>query len=80
MALESALDRLLLQQIHLAEKGELKTDAVVAQDDMELVGVPYHIIVGERNLDEQKVELKNRLTGEKLMLALSDVVAQIKSF
>ncbi|MGY5795944.1 proline--tRNA ligase [Rheinheimera faecalis] len=48
--------------------------------DMELVGVPYHIIVGERNLDEQKVELKNRLTGEKLMLALSDVVAQIKSF
>ncbi len=47
--------------------------------DMELLGVPYHIIVGERNLDEQKVELKNRLTGEKLMLALSDVVAQIKS-
>jgi prolyl-tRNA synthetase len=48
--------------------------------DMELVGVPYHIIVGERNLDEQKVELKNRLTGEKLMLSLSDVVAQIQSF
>ncbi|WP_127021810.1 proline--tRNA ligase [Rheinheimera mangrovi] len=48
--------------------------------DMELVGVPYHIIVGERNLDEQKVELKNRLTGEKLMLSLSDVVAQLKSF
>ena len=47
--------------------------------DMELVGVPYHIIVGERNLDEQKVELKNRLTGEKLMLPLTDVVAQIKS-
>ena len=47
--------------------------------DMELVGVPYHIIVGERNLDEQKVELKNRLTGEKLMLSLTDVVAQIKS-
>ncbi|MCA1931740.1 proline--tRNA ligase [Rheinheimera sp.] len=48
--------------------------------DMELVGVPYHIIVGERNLDEQKVELKNRLTGEKLMLSLTDVVAQIQSF
>jgi prolyl-tRNA synthetase len=48
--------------------------------DMELVGVPYHIIVGERNLDEQKVELKNRLTGEKLMLSLSEVVAQLKSF
>ena len=48
--------------------------------DMELLGVPYQIIVGERNLDEQKVELKNRLSGEKLMLSLSDVVAQLKSF
>jgi prolyl-tRNA synthetase len=48
--------------------------------DMELVGVPYHIIVGERNLDEQKVELKNRLTGEKLMVSLTEVVAQIQSF
>ncbi|MDF3125639.1 proline--tRNA ligase [Rheinheimera sp. 1928-s] len=47
--------------------------------DMELLGVPYHIIVGERNLDEQKVELKNRLTGDKLMLPLGDVVAQLKS-
>jgi prolyl-tRNA synthetase len=47
--------------------------------DMELLGVPYHIIVGERNLDEQKVELKNRLTGDKLMLPLIDVVAQLKS-
>ena len=48
--------------------------------DMELVGVPYHIIVGERNLDEQKVEVKNRLTGEKLMVSLAEVVAQIQSF
>ena len=48
--------------------------------DMELVGVPYHIIVGERNLDEQKVELKNRLTGEKLMVSLAEVVAQIQAF
>lgn len=48
--------------------------------DMELLGVPYQIIVGERNLDEQKVELKNRLTGEKLMLSLSDVVSALQSF
>ncbi|MDR7119418.1 proline--tRNA ligase [Rheinheimera soli] len=47
--------------------------------DMELLGVPYQIIVGERNLDEQKVELKNRLTGDKLMLPLTDVVTQLKS-
>ncbi|WP_419569698.1 proline--tRNA ligase [Rheinheimera sp.] len=47
--------------------------------DMELLGVPFHIIVGERNLDEQKVELKNRLTGEKQLLELSQVQAVLKS-
>lgn len=45
--------------------------------DMELVGIPVHIVIGERNLDEQKVELKNRLTGEKQLLALSDVASAL---
>ncbi|RVT49197.1 proline--tRNA ligase [Rheinheimera sediminis] len=48
--------------------------------DMELIGVPYQIIVGERNLDEQKVELKNRLNGDKQLLSLADVVTQLKTF
>ncbi|WP_337840345.1 proline--tRNA ligase [Rheinheimera sp.] len=47
--------------------------------DMELLGVPFHIIIGERNLDEQKVELKNRLTGEKQLLNLNEVQAVLTS-
>jgi len=46
--------------------------------DMELVGVPHHIIIGERNLDERNVEYKNRRTGEKTVLNLDAVVAELQ--
>lgn len=46
--------------------------------DMELVGVPHHIIIGERNLDERKVEYKNRRTGDKVMLELDAVLAELQ--
>lgn len=42
-------------------------------NDMELVGIPHSIVVGERNLDNQEVEYKNRRTGEKTLLNLADV-------
>ncbi len=45
--------------------------------DMELLGVPHHIVIGERNLDERQVEYKNRRSGEKSLLAIDDVVAEI---
>jgi prolyl-tRNA synthetase len=48
-------------------------------NDMELLGVPYTLVIGERNLDENKVELKNRHTGEKLMLDLDTAVATISA-
>ncbi|TPH14573.1 proline--tRNA ligase [Litorilituus lipolyticus] len=43
--------------------------------DHELMGTPLLLIVGERNLDEKKVELKNRITGEKTLIAIEDVKA-----
>lgn len=46
--------------------------------DMELIGVPHQIVIGERNLDEQAVEYKNRRSGEKTKIAISDVVATIQ--
>ena len=45
--------------------------------DMELLGVPHHIVIGERYLDERLVEYKNRRSGEKSLLAIDDVVAEI---
>lgn len=48
-------------------------------NDMELLGVPHQIVIGERNLDEGNVEYKNRRTGEKQMLAIDDVVNFVNS-
>ncbi|MDP2715413.1 proline--tRNA ligase [Rheinheimera sp.] len=46
--------------------------------DMELMGIPHSIVVGERNLDNQQVEYKNRRSGEKEMLDIAGVVAAIQ--
>ncbi|NRQ42380.1 proline--tRNA ligase [Rheinheimera sp. YQF-2] len=46
--------------------------------DMELMGIPHSIVVGERNLDNQQVEYKNRRTGEKEMLDIPSVVAAMQ--
>ncbi|MBB1469086.1 proline--tRNA ligase [Pseudoalteromonas sp. SG41-5] len=48
-------------------------------NDMELLGVPFTLVIGERNLDENKVELKNRRTGEKLMIDIDSAVEAIKA-
>ncbi|MEH8020302.1 proline--tRNA ligase [Rheinheimera metallidurans] len=46
--------------------------------DMELIGIPHSIVIGERNLDNQQVEYKNRRTGEKAMLDIPGVVAAMQ--
>ena len=43
--------------------------------DHELMGTPLLLIIGERNLDAQQVELKNRITGEKSLLAIDEVMS-----
>ncbi|WNC70741.1 proline--tRNA ligase [Thalassotalea psychrophila] len=42
--------------------------------DMELIGIPHSIIVGERNLDNAEVEYKNRIAGDKSTLKIADVL------
>lgn len=45
--------------------------------DIELIGIPHVIVVGERNLDEGLVELKNRRSGEKEKISITDVVQRL---
>lgn len=47
--------------------------------DIELIGIPHVVVVGERNLDEGCVELKNRRSGEKTTVSIADVVAHLKA-
>lgn len=48
-------------------------------NDMELIGIPHTIVIGERNLDEQKVEYKNRRSGEKQLLELDQIASFVNS-
>jgi prolyl-tRNA synthetase len=43
--------------------------------DHELMGTPLLLIIGERNLDSEQVEVKNRLTGEKSLLAINEIMS-----
>lgn len=48
--------------------------------DMELIGVPHMIVVGEKNLANGEIEYKNRKTGEKIMIGreqLLDFIAKL---
>lgn len=38
--------------------------------DMDLIGLPWQIIVGPKNAESQKVELKNRKTGEREVISM----------
>lgn len=48
-------------------------------NDMELVGVPHTIVIGERNLDAGKAEYKNRRTGEKTLLDINQLFSFIST-
>lgn len=47
--------------------------------DMELIGIPHQIVIGERNLDEGMVEYQARQQGDKVKLAIADVVNHLTS-
>lgn len=42
--------------------------------DMELIGVPHTIVIGDRNLDSEEIEYKSRREGEKRMIKTGDIL------
>ncbi|HDU8576545.1 proline--tRNA ligase [Vibrio antiquarius] len=47
--------------------------------DMELIGVPHTIIIGDRSMKEGNFEYKNRATGEKTPVAMTDIIEHVKA-
>lgn len=43
--------------------------------DMDLIGLPWQIIVGNKTLETNQVEMKNRKTGERINLDISALVS-----
>ena len=42
--------------------------------DMELIGIPHTIVIGDRNLDSDEIEYKFRRSGEKQMIKTGDIL------
>lgn len=47
--------------------------------DLELIGVPYRVTIGERGLKEDKVEIQARGDGEASQIGLQDVAGHLKT-
>ena len=42
--------------------------------DVELIGIPHTIVLGDRNLDNDDIEYKYRRNGEKHLINTGDIV------
>lgn len=47
-------------------------------NDADMIGTPYHIIIGDKGLANNTLEIKDRKTGEKVLLPPDQVTAWIK--
>jgi prolyl-tRNA synthetase len=47
--------------------------------DIELMGIPHRITIGERGLKEQQVEYQGRMDKQTHPVALADIVARVKN-
>ena len=45
--------------------------------DADLLGMPFHVIIGDKGLKNGQIEIKRRATGERIMVKLEDAVAEI---
>jgi len=47
--------------------------------DMELIGIPHTIVIGDRSMKEGNFEYKNRRSGEKTAVAMADIIEHVKA-
>jgi prolyl-tRNA synthetase len=46
--------------------------------DADLLGMPFHVIVGDKGLKNGQIEIKRRRTGERTMVQLNDAISEIQ--
>ncbi len=47
-------------------------------NDADMIGTPYHIVIGDKGLATNTIEVKNRKTGEKISVSLNQVTSWLK--
>jgi len=51
--------------------------AGVKFNDADLIGIPIHLIIGDKSLKQGKIEVKNRQTGEKLLIDKDNLTEEV---
>jgi prolyl-tRNA synthetase len=46
--------------------------------DMDLIGIPWHIVLGNKSSSEESLEIKNRRTGEAQTMSISRFIDQVR--
>lgn len=47
--------------------------------DIELIGVPHTVVIGDRSMDEGNFEYKDRKNGDKVAIAMDNIVEHLKA-
>ncbi|MDR6233029.1 proline--tRNA ligase [Pseudomonas oryzihabitans] len=63
----------------LLDDRDKKTSPGVKFADMELIGIPHRLVVGERGLNEGVVEYKGRTDSDSQNVALAEIVSFLKA-
>ena len=58
--------------------GRRVAHAIALQADMELIGIPHRVVIGEKNLDAGQVEYKGRRDTDNRNIARDGIVAFLK--
>ena len=56
----------------------MKSRPGVKFNDADLIGSPYQVVIGDKNLSQGLMELKERRAGAVTKLAPADAVARLK--
>ncbi|NCC94599.1 MAG: hypothetical protein EOM10_15220, partial [Opitutae bacterium] len=51
--------------------------AGVKFNDADLIGIPRQIVIGDRNLKEGKVEIKDRQSGQTELVPVDSIVSRL---
>ncbi len=46
--------------------------------DADLLGIPYQLIIGEKNLANGKIEIKERRTGDRLFVEVASILEKVR--
>ena len=70
-------DNCVIHKYVLLDDREDRLGSMLA--DMELIGVPQRIVVGERGLKEGKVEYQRRTETGATQIGLNEIISHVKS-